>query len=705
MNVCFVSALTMTDFGDPELTLDPYQEDTRMPPLGVLSLAAVLCEMGITPQVVNLNELFIDFLKCNRDEKPVDLLTFIVKHIESLPFDILSFSTICSSYPLTLRIAKKFKKFNPGVKIILGGPQASVVDIPTMKAFPFIDFIVRGEAEDTFPLLLEALSGSGSSLKLEKVPGITFRKGTEIIRNPNVPPILDLDSLPLPAYHLDPGIKKYKVISLEVGRGCPFNCTFCSTSEFFNRKFRLKSPQKIIEQMKIIRDEYGISNINFNHDNFTANRKKAVEFCEILMNCGEEFFWSCSARTDQVDDELIALMAKAGCKGIFFGVETGSDRLQQVINKKLNLSDAIMRIQCANQHGLKTATALITAFPEETKDDLRSTINFFVNMFRFKNVEPQLSLLAPLAGTQIHSMYQDKLILDYIYSDMSYQGWEQDPVDIEMIQANPEVFPNFYSIPTSHMDRPYFKEVRDFVTYIQVWFHWLPLALLQDSGDMLNIFDRWRTWRTNRLMDNSDLNASKKPYYLNRQFSRDFSEFALTYYNNEMAAAKKVISSIVEIENLFLTQKSDPIIESPEKLEIFSLTAFPYKSKGLHVAQLSIDYKELIRCLRDKKDLKQVPDKNVTIAFQEANRKGLEIDVRILNPLSEELLNMCDGSRTVSDIVSQSSSLKAQIDGIPSGKVCYFGLSRLFEQGLIEVSSQPIIKVDSNAGSALQSGS
>lgn len=689
MDVCFVSALTMTDFGDLELIRCSNQEDMMDPPLGILSLAAVLSEKGIISHVVNLNKLFFDFLKCNEQEKLSNLLTFIVKHIKSLSFDILALSTICSSYPLTLRIAEEVKKFNPSVKIILGGPQASVVDISTMKAFPFIDLIVRGEGEDTFPLLLEALSNTGFSPELETVRGITFRKDTEIIRNPNAHPILDLDNLPLPAYYLDPSIKGYKKISLEVGRGCPFNCTFCSTSEFFNRKFRLKSPEKMIEQMKFIKNRYGINNIAFTHDNFTANRKKVVEFCEALLNCGDDFCWSCSARTDQVDDDLIALMAKAGCNGIFFGIETGSARLQQIINKNLNLSDAILRIQCANSHGIETTISLIIAFPEETKDDLKSTVNFYVDLFRLKNVEPQLSLLVALAGTQIHSKYKNKLVLDNVYSDISYQGWKQDPIDAEMIYSNPDIFPNFYSIPTSHMDRFYFNEVRFFFNAIKIWFRWLPLVLLQDSGDMLNIFDRWKTWRTSKFVDDLDLDAYKV-YYSNKQFPKDFIEFVLSCYNNEISRSKAVISAIIVIENLFLTSVDSPIIESSEKTEIFGLTSFPYKPNNLHIVQLDVDYKELIQCLQDKKSFEQVSAKNVAIAFKKTNSKDTEAGMRILSPLSEELLDMCDGSHNVYDIVDHFSSLKAQVDGIPSNKVCYIGLNQLFQQGLIELSSQPI---------------
>lgn len=703
MRVCFVSALMMTDFSDPELILDLYQKKSMEASLGILSLAAVLCDRGITPQVVNLNKLFYDFIKSNRNEKSSDLLTFIIQHIESLSFDILGLSSICSSYPLTIRIAREVKRLHPDVKIILGGPQATVVDIPTMKAFHFIDFVVRGEAEDTFPLLLEALSGTNFSSELEKLPGITYRKGNDIIRNPNAPPILDLDRLPLPAYYLDPIIKEYKTFHLEVGRGCPFNCTFCSTSGFFNRKFRLKSPPKMIEQMKLIKDIYGINSITLIHDNFTVNRKRVVELCEALMKCGEDFYWSCSSRTDHIDEELIALMTRAGCRAIFFGIETGSARLQKVINKRLNLSDAVRHIQYADQQGIHIATSLITAFPDETKEDLRDTVNFFMDMFRFNNVEPQLALLAPLAGTPIYSIYKDTLVLDYIYSDMSFQGWKQNSADLEMIQANPEIFPNFYSIPTSQMDRKYFKEVRDFFDAMDIWFHWLPLVLYQDSGDMLSIFDRWTIWRANKPMVILDSKGVEVPYYNHKQFCTDFIEFVLTCYNKEIATAKTVISAIVKIEKLFQTPDREPIPKQPEEPVIFSLTSYPYKPAGLHIAQLNIDYKELLQCLKNKKDLKRISVMDVAIAFIRINREETEIDVRLLSPLSEELLEMCDGSSTVSDIIYQFSLLKPNVDGISSEKMCFFGLTQLFKQGLIEVSSQPIKKTANSTSSAVKS--
>ena len=108
------------------------------------------------------------------------------------------------------------------------------------------DVIVRGEADESFPRLLESLPNRS---RLARIPGITYRDGSRVVRNMDAPPVLDLDALPLPAYHLLPGVRSARSLSLEIGRGCPFACTFCSTSDFFHRQFRLKSDSVVIAQM------------------------------------------------------------------------------------------------------------------------------------------------------------------------------------------------------------------------------------------------------------------------------------------------------------------------------------------------------------------------------------------------------------------------------------------------------------------------
>jgi len=117
-------------------------------------------------------------------------------------------------------------------------------------------------------------------------------------------------------------------------------------------------------------------------------------------------------------------------------------------------------------------------------EDVRDTVGFLIDSLRYDYASPQLHILAPLAETPLHSEYREKLFFDDIFSDMSHQGWRQDPIDRAMINDHPEIFPNFYALPTPNLDRQYLKELRDFILKGMGWFRWLLVALHHDSGDI-----------------------------------------------------------------------------------------------------------------------------------------------------------------------------------------------------------------------------
>src|SRR5262249_17742176 len=178
--------------------------------------------------------------------------------------------------------------------------------------------------------------------------------------------------------------------------------------------------------------------------------------------CEEKFYWRCSARTDCIDEDLIALMSKAGCRGIFFGIETGSARMQKIIDKGLELNDSAERVRSCDKFKINTAVSLMAGFPDETMNDLRETAAFFVDSLRYDHADPQLSILAPLADTPITRQHKDALVLDDDAADMSYRGWQQAAEDHAMIAGHPEIFSSFYSVPLPFMDREFLKELRDF---------------------------------------------------------------------------------------------------------------------------------------------------------------------------------------------------------------------------------------------------
>ncbi len=452
------------------------------PSVGILTLAS-LVRQQIPTQVFDLDCLWKQAGGCSSR-----FYSSAVQAIADSDAGVVGLSSISGSYPATLRLAEMIAREVPSAKIVLGGPQASVVDVATLKAFPFVDAIVRGEAEETFPLVLDALLQGGP---LDLIPGVTFRTGDTIGRNPNAPVILDLDKVPLPAFDLYPDIEGRQALPIEIGRGCPFACRFCSTNDFFRRRFRLKSTSCVIGQMQTLNARYPqVKSFELVHDMFTVDRAKVLEFCEALIEIGSPFQWSCSARTDCVDSELLALMLKAGCEGIFFGIETGSPRLQQVIDKGLDLEQSRRVLAETSRLGIRTTASLITGYPDETEVDFRNTVTFVADTLRYPFVDHQLHMLSPLAETPLTTEYRDRLYLDTNWADYSENGLEQQPEDRVLIAANPSIFPNFYAFPCS-LDRAYLRQVCDFLIYGSFRFSSLLQALHLVEGDLLRVAQRW----------------------------------------------------------------------------------------------------------------------------------------------------------------------------------------------------------------------
>src|SRR5438552_7533439 len=179
--------------GGIEIESDLVRQITLEPQLGILSLAAVLETRGDSPEIVDLNRTYFHLADSAGLSRPDDFTEVAASVVAAKDAEVCGFTSICSSYALTIRIAKAVKAIRPECTILFGGPQASVVDMQTLAAFPFVDFILRGEAEESLPLLLDELAGRR---RMERVPGLTYRAEGQPRRNPNAPVIHDLDALP-----------------------------------------------------------------------------------------------------------------------------------------------------------------------------------------------------------------------------------------------------------------------------------------------------------------------------------------------------------------------------------------------------------------------------------------------------------------------------------------------------------------------------
>jgi len=684
MQICLITALTIFDFDDPEVTIHAHESTGTQ--LGVLCLAASAATHGHRSTIIDLDAVAAGVLRSSdRQATGDDLFEACVEDIARTDAQLFGFSSICSSYPLTLRLAAEAKRLHPQAYVVLGGPQATVVDMPTMEAFPWVDAVVRGEADWTLPRLIDAIDEGRVAAGIEDVAGITFRRNGGVVRNPDAALIANLDMLPLPAFEMDPQIKHRKSVELEVGRGCPYRCTFCSTNDFFKRSSRFKSTNVILGQMKELHERYGVTSFSLVHDMFTVDRKRVLDFAEALLESRSAYRWSCSARTDRVDDKLLALMEKSGCVGIFFGVETGSSRLQRVIDKGLDLGTAREAIRSATAHRMKTAVALIAGFPEEKRDDLRETIHFFVQATRFEDAEPQLSLLTPLAETPIEKKYRDLLRLDHIYSDMSRRGWREDPKDLQLIKEFPRVFPNFYAVPTL-LPRCYIAEVRDFVDGVTFWFRWLSIALLDATDDLLYVFDEWLRWHAYRAQrESQESNERNSRYYFSNVFAQDLLAFVREAIDFGCLPNTQSLRNVLEYEAALCDLEPAPAVEAPPiGIQRASMKHRVRKAQGVVVRSFTFDLPELLDSLRSGKRSCKTDNQSCRTAI--VARRNRPIQILRLSEEAADLLLLCSSANTIDQIVDKYCDAHVGRDNRSLRKKAVFaGLTRLYKDGLLEV--------------------
>jgi biotin synthase-like enzyme len=679
MRVCLVTAPTVGEFADAEEMRSPsVRESALAPQLGILSLAAVLEHSAEPPHIVNLNRTFLSHSTSSGGFRQQEFVEIAAKTIAASEANLYGFSTICNSYPLTLRIARAVQLLLPEAKILFGGPQASVVDVQTLAAFPFVDFILRGEAEHNLPILLEQLE---QDCQLHLVPGLTFRRCEGIQRNPNSKVIEDLDALPSPAYHLTDELRGAKRAALELGRGCPFACTFCSTNDFFRRNFRLRSPNRLLSDMRWLSSLYSVHDFDLVHDMFTVDRRRVVAFCEAMIASGDSFTWSCSARTDRIDEELLELMSKAGCRGIFFGVEAGSERMQQIIDKRLDPERAKQVIDATERAGIRSTVSLITGFPEETQDDLRQTMHVFMHSARAPKSHPQLNLLAPLAGTPIYSLHKHELLLEELCSGMSHQGKCQNTADLQLIRDYPEIFPNFYVIPPRHLDWRSLCELREFALMGAARFRWLLVAIHQSSSGIAAIFGEWHQFRLRKRPELAG--PSLRHYYRTDTFETDF----LFFVKSHSSASASKVKALLDYECSIRRDMSGVLNASPRGRSrpsglALRLNDRPARKINMVIVELCFDLQRLIESLKNGRDDDFVGSKHFYVT------RAVSVDTDRLDEVSDwmaYLLRLCNGRRTIKEIIKLLSAKLLEVDRPNRNYACMRLINAARAENLIDI--------------------
>ncbi len=346
-------------------------------------------------------------------------------HIKKGNYDVVGVAMLTSMFSQSLEVCKTAKKVNPDIKVIVGGSHASVRPVETAEE-SCIDIVAIGEAEITFKKILDAFENKKS---LKNIPGIVYKEKNKVIKNEPSPKIQDLDTFPIPDRSLikmnlyRPSVSYYKRLpayTMITTRGCPYRCTFCATA---NTGYRMHSVPRVIEEMKILVEKYGAKEILIRDDTFTLSKKRTVDLCNEIIKTGlhKQVIWDCITRAGLVDLDLLKKMKDAGCCGIHFGVEGGTQKLIDTIHKDATLDQIRNAFKWAREAGLETRGYFMIGLPGATKEDDLATINFA------KELDPdwaQFTVTVPYPGTQLYKDAKEFGTLTSSQADWdNYQTW------------------------------------------------------------------------------------------------------------------------------------------------------------------------------------------------------------------------------------------------------------------------------------------
>lgn len=373
--------------------------DVKGPHLGLMYLASMLEKFSWKVKVID------DSLFEYGAEK-------IAKLVSKLSPIVVGITAVTSTIKNALRYLSKIKELIPNVLTVIGGPHATFLPYETLRSSKGLDVVVRGEGEETVVDLMDKYSRKEHK-GLAEVRGIVYRDGSRLIANPPRPLIENLDSLPFPARHLVPYEKyrygKYVLGTIVSSRGCPYSCTFCSSSLLMGKKFRARSPRNVVDEIEELVYKYKVSYVEFLDDTYTLNKKRAVEIAREIRRRKLDIKYVVSSRVNIVDKAMLVELKKSGCDMIYYGVESASQRILDKMKKGTTVEQAERAIRATKEVGIKCTASFIIGYPGETLEEIDRTIKFSIKL------DPdysQYSILTPYPGTPIFHELSEKGLID-----------------------------------------------------------------------------------------------------------------------------------------------------------------------------------------------------------------------------------------------------------------------------------------------------
>jgi len=418
----------------------PYPSGShRHPPFTPLGL-------GYLAAVLEKNQIKVDVIDCQ-----VSALSYgeFKSELGKRQPNIVGITSTTLTYKSGLQIARIAKEVCPNCLTIMGGPHVTFWDDKALEECPELDVVVRREGEETLPEIVQRIEADKS---FHDVIGITCRKDGKILRNPDRPYIEDLDSLPIPAHHLWPleSLRKYGniVYPLTTSRGCVYWCDFCTAVRMFGRRYRMRSPKNVVDELEYLHKTFGAKQFTFYDDAFTVDQHRAEELCAEIRKRGLKIKWDCETRVDMVTKELLRKMKDAGCIAVWFGVESGSQQVIDAMSKGISIEQTRTTIGWAKEVGLMTVTSAILGFPGETKETALETTKLVESL---SPDDVGYYIATPYPGTPMYDLVKEKgwlKIFDFDKYDTATPVFETPTLSMEELrEIREEAFHRFYLRP------------------------------------------------------------------------------------------------------------------------------------------------------------------------------------------------------------------------------------------------------------------
>jgi len=653
----------------------------NLPPLGLLNLATILRKAGHEVSVVDL------VLAIRRNSLSLGGSIYLdsVKMILREDPDLVGFSVQCTTFPAVIRISELLKKKKPDLRIALGGHDVSFLDQRTLDRFPWIDAVIRGEGEITFRDLAAAYVKERDA---SGIAGVSWRNGNTVVRNEDRDLIAQLDDLPIPDYSFVPSLETYRaacdiprsIAILEVGRGCPHQCVYCSESIMWRRRTRTFSVARIIGEMHQLRDSFGAECFLLAYDQFTANRRFVEDFCTSVLAEGlNNTPWYCISRLDSLDPPLLRLMREAGCESMCYGIDSGSKRTLAFIRKQIDETILFQRVRETTDEGMVPTLSYIIGFPEETREDIDKTLSLALKTGIQGNSNPLLQLPTVLAGTELHCCYGDRLVREadtYFSLGLEFDNGHRFEEDSLLIESEPLLFSSFYNLPCPGMSLVELNGIASFfplmVALYPKSFLLLSLAVVESPS---RLFARF-------LADVQSAEGHASPHLTPAECRNYLPSFIEKSLREANISSWSHISDLIQYENMFLDVGEPALGKTTATADLCCLDAhLPLRDESIVVCDFNWNIADIVCDLKNGvyRDCYE-REASVIVAL----RKEAGVELTEINDFGRDMLQLSNGSTPLEKIAEILYERYGEgMDTTVFAGECHTALAQLVEMGAI----------------------